>query len=213
LLKKSIAAFVAAGALVAAPLIANAATAMMSMHGMHGMHGMPAGADGPAYTGTPDLKTTSALVAAGGGAETWSTAKALTAMVGPTVVRTEVAKLQKQYGKANVASWLAVSDYSTRKAGAIATAQGVQFPEAPATLTGHKLAVALVTLGSGTGTFYNGTMLDHLVTHGIHSAVMDAIDVKYGTAADANYHRISNQAFVDMAHALGASSIKLASYH
>ena len=42
---------------------------------------------------------------------------------------------------------------------------------------------------------------------------MDAIDAKYGKGADANYHKISNQAFYDLAQALGAKSVKLASFH
>jgi hypothetical protein len=56
-------------------------------------------------------------------------------------------------------------------------------------------------------------MLDKLVTHNIHVAVMDSIDAQYGTKADANYHRIADQAHYDLAQALGAKSVKLAVYH
>ena len=203
--KSTLTAFTAVTMFIA-PLAASA-MAMMSMHGL------PPGADGPVYTGRPALTTTAALVMAGGGAANFSTAKALTSMVGPSLVSAEVKKLSKQYGRAKVASWLAVSDYSVRNAAATAIAAGVKFPTPPMSLQGHKLAVALVTYGAGSGTFYTGTMLDHLVTHKIHVSTMDAIDAKYGAGADGNYHRISDQAFVDVAHALGATSVKLASFH
>jgi hypothetical protein len=42
---------------------------------------------------------------------------------------------------------------------------------------------------------------------------MADIDAKYGEKADANYHRIADQANVDLAHALGVTSVKLAAYH
>jgi len=70
-----------------------------------------------------------------------------------------------------------------------------------------------VTLGLVNGTYYEGTQLDHLVTHAIHEQVMVDIDKKFGTKADANYHRVSNQAHYDLAHALGATSVKLATFH
>ncbi len=80
-------------------------------------------------------------------------------------------------------------------------------------LHGAELAKRVVTLGLVDGTYYEGTQLDHLVTHGIHAAVMDDIDKKYGAAADGNYHKISDQAHYDLAHALGVDSVKLAAYH
>ncbi|HET7371713.1 MAG TPA: hypothetical protein VFK45_12855, partial [Gammaproteobacteria bacterium] len=54
---------------------------------------------GPAYMGAPNLELTAALIKAGGGAEHFSTARALTSMVGEKIVNAEVAKLSKQYGK------------------------------------------------------------------------------------------------------------------
>jgi hypothetical protein len=56
-------------------------------------------------------------------------------------------------------------------------------------------------------------MLDKLVSHAVHEAVMVDIDKKFGAAADGNYHRIADQAHYDLAQALGATSVKLASYH
>jgi len=42
---------------------------------------------------------------------------------------------------------------------------------------------------------------------------VDDIDAKYGASADANYHKLSNQAMYDLAQALGAKSVMLASFH
>ncbi|MBV9438690.1 MAG: hypothetical protein JOZ24_01725, partial [Candidatus Eremiobacteraeota bacterium] len=50
-------------------------------------------------------------------------------------------------------------------------------------------------------------------THDIHAIVMADIDVKFGVAADANYHRIADQAHYDLAQALGHKDVKLAAYH
>ena len=170
---------------------------------------------GPAYTGAPNLAATAALVAAGGGAAHFSIATALTSMVGADLTNKEVAKLTKQYGKANVASFLKTFDFAVKDALKVATAAGVKLP-APAPLKGHALAAALVKAGlASDGTFWEELQLDHAVSHKIHVQVMDDINKApgYGTAADANYHKIADQAHYDLAHALGMTNVKLASFH
>ncbi len=42
---------------------------------------------------------------------------------------------------------------------------------------------------------------------------MVSIDDQYGAKADANYHRIADQAHYDLAQALGAKTVKLAACH
>jgi len=159
---------------------------------------------GPAYLGAPDLPVTVAVVTAGGGAADFSTAKALTAMVGPTLTNAEVGKLTQQYGKEKVDSFIRVFNYVVGDAVTIATADGMKLPAA-SPLDGKALAGQLVKFGAAEGThdrFWTGDMLDHLVSHKIHDQVMDDIDKKYGAPADENYHVISNQAFYDIAQAL-----------
>ena len=56
-------------------------------------------------------------------------------------------------------------------------------------------------------------LLDKAVTHDIHETVMDDINKKYGGEADADYHRITNQAMYDVAQALGVKNVKLANFH
>ncbi len=169
---------------------------------------------GPVYTGAPALNVTSALVAAGGGADNYSTATALTAMVGAPTVTAEVGKLTKQYGKARVGSWLTVFDFAVKDALAKATAAGVTLPDPDPSLTGKTLATTLVTAGlDKKNVFYTEYLLDKAVTHNIHVAVMNDIDAKFGAKADTDYHRITNQAMVDVAHALGAKKVKVAKLH
>src|SRR5699024_1305274 len=65
---------------------------------------------GPAYLDAPNLELTAELIRAGGGAEDFSTAKALTAMLGADTVTAEVDKLNKQYGEEKVQSFLKGTD-------------------------------------------------------------------------------------------------------
>jgi hypothetical protein len=219
--KKTLLSALAAVAVIAGPLTAGAHDTMSSMSSsmmtgkMSGPdHGMPngkMGGDGHTYTGKPDLQAAISLVTAGGAPGHFSIAKALGVLAGPTTANAEVAKLTKQYGAAAVTSFVTVQNFAVDDAVKIATAAGVKFPTP--TLTGKTLAVRVVTLGLVKGTYYEGTQLDHLVTHAIHEQVMQDIDKTYGTKADANYHKLADQAHYDLAQALGATSVKLAAYH
>jgi hypothetical protein len=171
---------------------------------------------GPAYLGQPNLKLTSALIRAGGGAEHFSTAQALTSMLGEKTVNAEVAKLTKQYGKESVHNWLKGTDAVVADALKHASKMGISLPEAPADLKGQKLAVALVQAGTAPdGTFWSGRFYDTLVSHKIHDAVMQDVNQnpKLGVEYDQNVHKLTNQAFYDVAHALGHKQVKLASLH
>lgn len=177
---------------------------------MHGRFG------GPVYTGAPALGVTAALVMAGGGPAKFSTAAALTTMVGKTTVDAEVAKLSKQYGAPAVTQWLKTFDFAVDDALKVATAKGVKLPPADPKLTGAKLAKTLVTAGTDAdGVFQIEFLLDKAVSHAIHVQVMNDIDKApgFGKKADLDYHTISNQAFYDVAQALGAKSVKLAPLH
>jgi hypothetical protein len=202
----------AALALAAAILAGTVAFADDSMSG--GSMQMNGRCGGPVYNGPPNLAVTASLVAAGGGAQNYSTATALTSMLGADTVKAEVAKLSKQYGAAAVTQWLKTFDFAVDDALKIATAAGVKLP-AP-TLSGKDLAMTLVKAGTASdGTFQIELLLDKAVSHKIHVQVMDDIDANpdFGKKVDYDYHRISNQAFYDVAQALGMTDVKLASVH
>jgi len=172
----------------------------------HGRYG------GSAYLGKPALNVTASLVKAGGGAAHFSSAKLLTSLGGAKLANAEVAKLTKQYGKAKIASFIKVGDFAVGDSLRIATKAGVKLPKA--NLSGKTLATTLVKAGlEKDGTFNIELLLDKAVTHNIHGQVMDDIDKKFGGAADADYHKISNQLFYDLAHALGAKTVKLNRFH
>jgi hypothetical protein len=166
---------------------------------------------GAAYGGTPDLAATAAVITAGGGPAHFSIAAALTSMVGPDLTNAEVKKLSAQYGDAAVASWASLWTYIIADAVKHAVAAGVKLP--PAAPGGKALAARLVQDGVTQQTFWTGHMLDELVTHNIHDAVMDDINAKYGKDVDVNYHKITNQAMYDLARALGATNVELAYFH
>jgi hypothetical protein len=177
-------------------------------------HGAPvgkAGPDGTPYLGKPNLQAAISLVTAGGPPGNFSITKAVAAMAGPSVAKAEVAKLTTQYGATKVKEFVTVQNFAVNDAVKVAMASGVTFP-APK-LVGKALAVKVTTYGLEDGTYYEGAMLDHLVSDAIHEKVMVDIDAKYGKTLDANYHRIADQAHYDLAQALGATSVMLASYH
>lgn len=169
---------------------------------------------GPVYSGAPVLEATSSLVAAGGGAGHFSFAKALTSMVGPELTQKEVAKLQAQYGKKEVGEFIRGWDFAVEDGLKVATSKGVTLP-AP-TLSGKKLASTLVQAGlNNDQTFWIGTVFDKSLSHPIHVQVMDDIDNNPALGKDVDFrvHQISDQAFYDLAHALGSTNVKLASVH
>ncbi|MGH8427606.1 MAG: hypothetical protein ACRES7_06460 [Gammaproteobacteria bacterium] len=168
---------------------------------------------GPVYNGAPALGVTVALVAAGGGPSKFSLVTALDSMLGKKTVAAEVAKLTKQYGKQSVDKWVEVVNFYIADTLKIVKAKGIKLPPA-APLSGTELARALVKAGTTPdGTFWAGYLFDNAVSHPIHNQLMDDTDAKFGAKWDANAHMVTNQAFYDVAHALGMKDVKLASLH
>lgn len=167
---------------------------------------------GPTYDGAPMLKVTASLVMAGGGPGNFSTAKAVTAIAGKDLTNKEIAKLTQQYGQDKVGDWIKVNDFAVADALKIATAAGVKLPKG--SVPTKKLGATLLKMGiANDQTYYVELMLDKLLSNKIHDQVMDDIDAKFGEPADANYHRISNQAYYDLAMAMKMKKVKLAEFH
>jgi hypothetical protein len=168
---------------------------------------------GEAYLGAPALDVTAALVKAGGGAENFSFAKALVAMLGEKTVNAEVAKLTQQYGKDQVNGFIGGMDFAVKDALKRATEQGIKLP-APANLSGVDLARTLVQAGTAPdGTFWSGYLFDKALSHKLHNQVMTDINAQVGEKADGLTHKVLNQAMYDVAQALGLKNVKLASFH
>lgn len=169
---------------------------------------------GPVYDGKPALAVTAALVEAGGGTQNFSFSRALVSMLGEKTVNAEVAKLQKQYGKQEVATFITGMDYAVKDGLKRATEAGIELPAAPADLHGVALAHTLVTAGTAPdGVWWSGYLFDHALSHGLHNKVMDDINSNVSAQADMTTHKLLNQAMYDVAHALGQKHVKLASLH
>jgi hypothetical protein len=154
------------------------------------------------YTGAPALPVTLSMIEAGGGPNNFSTVVLLKTLTGPHF-DAEVVKLTNQYGKAQVGQFLKTFDFVVDDSLKIVTEKKIALPSQPNPdpKNGEALAGALWAAGQ-TGEGYNvEVMLDRAVSHPIHFKVMSDIDVKYGLAADAQYHAILTTAMKDLAAA------------
>ncbi|MBO1518616.1 hypothetical protein [Oceanisphaera pacifica] len=168
---------------------------------------------GAVYTGEPALAVTAALIKAGGGAEHFSFASALVAMLGEETVNSEVAKLTKQYGEDEVNTFISGMDAAIGYAINRVTDAGITLPE-PADLTGVALAKTLVEAGTAPdGVFWSGYLFDKALSNKIHNQVMADINANISYEDDKITHKILNQAMYDVAQALAMTDVKLADLH
>jgi hypothetical protein len=159
----------------------------------------------PVYTGAPQLPTTLSLVVAGGGPTAFSSTKLVGVLAGDKT-QAEVASLTEKFGADNVKSFLNVFNFVVNDSLKYVKAANIALPSQPNPdpKDGKALATALYKLGvTPAGSFDVEYMLDGLVSHGIHVKVMDDIDAKYGSAADANYHAVLTQAMLDLKSVYG----------
>ncbi|MBV8580005.1 MAG: hypothetical protein JO225_09265 [Candidatus Eremiobacteraeota bacterium] len=167
---------------------------------MSGMDMKARYSDAHVYTGSPNLPLTVSLVVAGGGPAKFDTTKLVGALAGP-LAPAEVKSLTAKFGADNVTSFITVFDFVIADALKIAGEKKVALPDAPSVdpKDGKALSAALYTAGvTPAGRYDVEYMLDNLVSHGIHTQVMDDIDAKYGAPADANYHVVLTQAMTDL---------------
>lgn len=168
---------------------------------------------GAAYYGEPALAVTAALIDAGGGAENFSFANALTSMLGEETVSAEIGKLNAQYGQEAVKTFIGGMDMAIAFSLKRADEAGIKLP-APANLSGPELAKTLVQAGTAPdGTFWSGYLFDQAISHHLHNQVMSDINRTAGYEADKITHTILNQAMYDVAQALGMKNVKLATLH
>lgn len=159
------------------------------------------------YTGAPALPVTLSMIEAGGGPKDFSTVVLLKRLTGPQF-DAEVAKLSNQYGKAQVGQFLKTFDFVVADSLRIVSEKKIALPSKPNPDPTDGAALAKALWGAGqTGNGYNvEVMLDRAVSHPIHFQVMSDIDVKYGLAADAQYHAILTTAMKDLASAYHLSA-------
>lgn len=154
------------------------------------------------YTGAPALPVTLSMIVAGGGPSDFNTVMLLKTLTG-SQFNAEVAKLNSQYGKNQVAQFLKTFDFVVSDSLRIVKEKNVSLPSQPNPDPKDSAALAKALWGAGqTGEGFNvEVMLDRAVSHPIHEQVMTDIDKKYGLAADAQYHAILTTAMNDLATA------------
>jgi hypothetical protein len=154
-----------------------------------------------ANTGAPALQTTVDMIAAGSDKTGFQSTTLVSHLAG-ALTATELASLTKQFGADNVVSFVKTFNFVITDAVAKVTAAEVPLPKASTPEPdGKALSAELYILGvTPDKSFDVEYMLDALVTHGIHTAVMDDIDKDpaMGPKADANYHAVLTQAMKDL---------------
>jgi hypothetical protein len=159
------------------------------------------------YNGAPDLHLALAVVIAGGGPKDFQAAKLVGVLAGPAT-QAEVAKLTNEYGAANVQSFLATFTFAIDDVLRIVTEQKIPLPNNPIPdpSDGGKLSAALVHAGTmPNGRYDVGYMIDRMISHNLHIALMRDINEnpKFGPKANANFHIILTQAILDLKAAYG----------
>ena len=153
----------------------------------------------PVYKGRPNVQAAADLLAAGGLASGYDSAKLLVTLAGAHAAD-EIKSLTDRFGADRVKAFFDVSDFAASDAVARANSARFAFPPATSPLDGKALAATLYGLGmTPQKRFDVEYMLDGLFSHAIHAATMRAIDAKFGVGADANYHAVLGQAVTDLA--------------
>lgn len=153
------------------------------------------------------------LYQAGGTPGSFSTVRALDAMIGQPGATAEIKKLKAEYGDATIDRFEKVSDFAMNDAWERAGRDDVTFPS-PVTMDAATLTSSIVRAGvAANGAFEMPTFLDNLFTSGVRAQVMTDVDAKFGAGSSAQYHRVGNQLFYDLAQKAGMASVTLAADH
>jgi hypothetical protein len=162
------------------------------------------------YRGRPDLGLTLAVVQAGGGPRRFNSARLFTVLAGDKAKR-ESQNLQHLYGKAKMAAFMETFNFAVTDLVSLFKMNGVALPNAPrlSPRNGRALTVAIYHAGiMPTGKWDCGYMMERLMTHPVHIALMHDINVArgHGPQHDANFHIILTRMIVDLRNMYSASS-------
>ncbi len=161
-----------------------------------------AGWKGPTmYRGAPELRLTSELVAAGGGAEHFDSKKLVAVMAGKNAPAA-LAYLTQHYGAGNVDAFFRTFTYAVDDSLRYATQKGIALPPAHVP-SGAVLTQQLYAAGTlPNGQYDPGYMLERLVSHPIHMYVMWDINKQpdLGRKTDETFHIILTDAMHKLAN-------------
>lgn len=154
------------------------------------------------YRGRPDLGLTLAMVQAGGGPGRFDSARLFTVLAGDKAKR-ESRKLQRLYGKAKMAAFMQTFNFAVTDLVSLFKMNGIALPNTPHPSPSDRKALAVALYHSGimpTGKWDCGYMMERLMTHPVHIALMHDINVArgHGPQHDANFHIILTRMIVDL---------------
>lgn len=170
---------------------------------------------GKVHSGAASLQLTAALLQAGGGAEDFSTRTALVNVLGEPATDQELTKLEQQYGKRAVQSWLEISDWLVTQGLVQLRNIGTELPPPPDSLKGDRLAQALVEAGVAPedGAFWSSYYYDHLFSHGVNRVLEEDLGRRYGENRARRAYAVNNQLMYDISLQIHNSNISLAKLH
>jgi hypothetical protein len=162
------------------------------------------------YRGRPDLGLTLAMVEAGGGPRHFDSARLFTVLAGHNAKR-ESQKLQRLYGKARMAAFMQTFNFAVADLVSLFKMNGIALPNAPriSPSKGRDLTVAIYHAGiMPTGKWDCGYLMEQMMTHPVHIALMHDINVArgHGPQHDANFHIILTRMIVDLRNMYTAST-------
>lgn len=154
------------------------------------------------YRGRPDLGLDVAIIQAGGGVGRFDTNRLLHVLAG-SKAGAEAARLEKQYGKVRVAAFVETMNYAMNALPRYFAYNGIRLPKNPSVSPSDGRAIATAIYHDGImldGRYDCGYMMEHLMTHPIHIALMHQIDNAhaFGPSHNANFHVILTRAIVDL---------------
>ncbi len=148
---------------------------------------------------------TGAFYAAGGGAGSFSTVRALNSMFGAPTVQDELQRLRDQFG--DTGAFVAMFDFAMDDAWQKAGKADVAVSKAP-DLAGPQLATALVSAGTQRHVFTVERLFASLFPPEIAGDVLLDLDVKYGADASKNFKAMTNSFFTETGESLGVAALK-----
>lgn len=159
------------------------------------------------YRGKPDLGLVVAMVEAGGGRGRFDATKLLTVLTGGNP-KPEIARLQKHYGKGRIDAFVQTMTFSMVDLLQIFNYNHVALPDKPRVSPRDGRAIALAIYHDGimpNGKYDCGYMMEHLMTHPIHIALMHDVDnVRgFGPSHNSSFHTILTRAVVDLKNTYG----------
>ncbi len=148
---------------------------------------------------------TGAFYAAGGGAGSFSTIRALNEMFGAPVVQGEMQRLQDQFG--DTSGFIGMFDFAMDDAWQKAGKADVAVSKS-SDLAGPQLASAIVSAGTQRRTFTVQRLFSSLFPPQVAADVLLDLDVKYGADAGKNFKAMANSFFTDTGESLGVAALK-----